>query len=76
MGDARAVAGNGHAAWPESFNEMLMQVAGAVSVSLRAVAGWAVVPGGRLVRCLLPRPVPAVPRSPGFIPGGWKITED
>jgi SRSO17 transposase len=29
--DARAVAGDGHAAWSESFNEMFMQVAGAFS---------------------------------------------
>jgi SRSO17 transposase len=29
--DARAVAGNGHAAWSELFNEMFMQVAGAFS---------------------------------------------
>jgi SRSO17 transposase len=29
--DTRAVAGDGHAAWSESFNEMFMQVAGAFS---------------------------------------------
>jgi SRSO17 transposase len=29
--DARAVAGDGHAAWSESFNEMFMQVAGVFS---------------------------------------------
>jgi len=29
--DARTVAGVGHAAWSESFNEMFMQVAGAFS---------------------------------------------
>src|SRR5271166_3350442 len=29
--DARALAGDGHAAWSESFNEMFMQVAGSFS---------------------------------------------
>jgi SRSO17 transposase len=29
--DARIAAGDGHAAWSESFNEMFMQVAGAFS---------------------------------------------
>ncbi len=29
--DARIAAGDGHAAWPESFNEMFMQVAGVFS---------------------------------------------
>jgi SRSO17 transposase len=31
VGDARVLAGDGHAAWSESFNEMFMQVAGAFS---------------------------------------------
>jgi SRSO17 transposase len=29
--DARAIAGDGHAAWSESFNEMFMQASGAFS---------------------------------------------
>jgi SRSO17 transposase len=31
VGDARTAAGDGHAAWSESFNEMFMQVAGVFS---------------------------------------------
>jgi SRSO17 transposase len=47
--DARTAAGDGHAAWPESFNEMFMQVAGVFSNARVRRRGRAYLPG------LLPR---------------------
>jgi SRSO17 transposase len=43
--DARAVAGDGHAAWSESFNEMFMQVAGVFSNAMVRRHGRAYVLG-------------------------------
>ena len=58
--DARVRAGDGHAAWSESFNEMFAQVAGVFS-NARGAAARAGVPAGA-----------AVAARSGRTPGRWR----
>lgn len=43
--DARAVAGDGHSAWSESFSQMFMQVTGGVLERSGAACRWDYLPG-------------------------------